>query len=338
MKKLLSLISITFLGSVVIAQPIITEINMPQIGDQPPVVYCSDVPVESNLDVQTGANYSWDFTGLTTESTQGFDFVDPATTLWGSSFAASHICGVDDATNAHAYYSSNSSALSNSGYRLILGPGDTLAVNYADEEQIIDFPFTYNDNSSDAFAGSGVAGGFPVTMDGSITYTADGYGTLMLPNATYSNVIRYRMDRTEVTYFNSTPTGTIVKDQWVWVSSDYRYWLLLMELVDDGFGVDDNVWYQSSPLPALTTGINESSSKGLLVYPNPVAINGTIQLKTPLGSNEIIQLLDVQGRIVKMIDFGSSRISLEGVNSGIYLLQKLDAKGKTILTQKLIVQ
>ena len=320
------------------AQPIITLNNMPQIGDEPPVIYCTDVPVESTLDAQTGANYNWDFSGLTTESTQGFDFVDPSATLWGNAFTASHICGVDDATDAHAYYTSNSTGLANSGYRLILGPGDTLAVNYTDEEQIIDLPFTYNDNTTDVFAGNGVAGGFPVTMDGSITYTADGYGTLTLPNATYNNVIRYRMDRTEVTYFNNTPTGTIVKDQWVWVSSDYRYWLLLMELVDDGFGVDDNVWYQSSPLPALATGISEVEAAKMNVYPNPIELNGTIQLSRAIASDETALLIGVHGRIVKKISNTSSVISLEGVTAGMYLFKLIDAKGNAISTQKLIVQ
>lgn len=338
MKNLLTILAVFLFGSTVYAQPTITENNMPQIGDQPPVIYCTDVPVESTLDAQTGVNYSWDFSGLTTESTQGFDFVDPTGTLWGYAYPNSDICGVDDATGAHAYYSSTNSALSNAGYRLILGPGDTLAVNYSDEEQIIDFPFTYNHSATDVFSGNGVAGGFPVTMDGSITYTADGYGTLMLPNASYNNVIRYRMDRTEVTYFNATPTGTIVKDQWVWISADYRYWLLLMELVDDGFGVDDNVWYQSSPLPALATGVIESATDNVKVYPNPVAVNGTIQLGNPLKANEIIQLLDLQGRIVTRINSPVSSIILDGVNAGVYLLRKTDIKGNAISTQKLIVQ
>lgn len=337
MRKLYSILTLLLFGLAVIAQPTITQNNMPQIGDQPPVVYCTDVPVESTLDGQSGANFSWDYSGLTTESNQGFDFVSPSATLWASSFPGADICGVDDATDAHAYYTSTNSAFSNSGYRLILGPGDTLAVNYTDEEQIIDFPFTYNDNATDIFSGIGVAGGFPVTMDGSISYTADGYGTLTLPNASYNNVIRYRMDRTEVTYFNSTPTGTIVKDQWVWVSSDYRYWLLLMELVDDGFGVDDNVWYQSSPLPALTTGIDETSSEELLIFPNPISSKTILQLSRMLSNDETIQLFDSQGRLLKEVSTGN-QVGLNGVPRGIYLVRTNHSNGNAATTQKLIVQ
>ena len=337
MKKRYIILNILVSVAIAEAQPIITDANMPQTGDQPSVVCCTDVPVESTLDAQTGANYTWDFSGLTTESTVAFDFVDPSSTLWADDFTGSNTCGFVPTNNAYAYYSSTSVSLLADGYRLILGPGDTLEQNYSDPEQIIDLPFTYNDNATDNFSGSGTGGGFPFTIGGSISYTADGYGTLVLPNATYNNVIRYRADRSETATVGGLGGTTITKDQWIWISADHRYWLLLMELIDDGAGIDDNVWYQSNPLPALTTGIFESTNGSFSVFPNPVDVNGSIQFSRALEVDAVVQIFDVNGRIVNQIS-GAKTISLEGVNAGIYLLKVLNGNGQTISAQKLIVQ
>lgn len=321
------------------AQPIINSVNLPILGDNPPIIYCTDVPVESTLDAETGANYNWDFSGLTTESVQGFDFVDPSSTPWAADFTGSDVCGVDEQTDAHTYYMSNSSALSNTGYRFVISPGDTLEVNYGDPEQIIDFPFTYNDYATDAFSGNGVAAGFSVTMNGSISYTADGYGTLVLPNATYQNVIRYRMDRTETTSFQGFPSGTVVKDQWVWISADYRYWLLLMELIDDGAGVDDNVWYQSSPQPVVATSIAENTIDAEIdVYPNPATVGEVIRFSRPLASNEHAEVYGPDGRIVWVQSFGNSGFTIPELALGVYTVLFKNADQQIIKSQKLIVQ
>ena len=110
-----------------------------------------------------------------------------------------------------------------------------------------------------------------------------------------------------------------------------------MELIDDGAGIDDNVWYQSNPLPALTTGIFESTNGSFSVFPNPVDVNGSIQFSRALEVDAVVQIFDVNGRIVNQIS-GAKTISLEGVNAGIYLLKVLNGNGQTISAQKLIVQ
>lgn len=319
-----------------LAQPTYNTGNMPLIGDVTPIINCSDAISEATMDAQAGANMTWDFSGLTTDFTSSFTFVDPSTTPWAADFTAATIAGIDSETDAHSFYDMNGTTLENMGYRLVIGPGDTLVQDYTNTEQIIDLPFTYLDNATDAFSGVGFAAGFGITLDGSITYTADGHGTLILPNATYTNVIRYRMDRTETTYFAGNPTGTVVKDQWIWMSSDYRFWLLLMEKVDDGVGVDDIVWYQSSPAAAVT-GVNEVEEVDFSMQPNPVAMNGTVRISI---GNDVsgYQLCDALGRLIRTYDGTATELSLSGITTGVYLLRPVNRDGIPVRGKRLVVR
>lgn len=318
-----------------LAQPTFNTGNMPIIGDVTPIVNCSDAISEATMDGQSGANMTWDFSGLTTDFMSSFSFMDPANTPWAAEFTGATIAGVDSETNAHTYYNMNGTTLENMGYRLVTGTNDTLTLDYTDSEQIIDVPFTYMDNATDGFSGAGTAAGFAVTLDGSITYTADGHGTLILPNATYTNVIRYRMDRTETTYFAGNPTGTVTKDQWIWMSSDYRFWLLLMEKVDDGVGVDDIVWYQSSPSAAVT-GVREVSEVDFSVQPNPAVANGSIRIIMDEAVSGY-ELIDAFGKLVRSYDNTTNELSLSGITTGVYLLRPVNRDGIPVRGKRLVV-
>jgi len=160
-----------------------------------------------------------------------------------------------------------------------------------------------------------------------------------LPNGSYQNVLRYHANRSESLFVGNFPAGTVTKEQWIWVSSDYRFWLLLMENISDPInGVSSTVWYQKTPIAVNPTGIADFNDDNFSVYPNPVTVNGTLQLTRSLNNGEAVQLVDMQGRLVKNVNSTTSAVSLDGVNAGIYLLNVLSNEGKPISTQKLIVQ
>jgi len=339
MKKLYTITLALLSTMTVVAQPTITEVNMPVIGDMMPRSICSDIPNATTLDAETGANFTWDFSGLTQVSTANFNFIDPANSLWPNDFMNSDICGVEPDQDAYSFYSSSAAALETDGQRIIISPGDTAETTYSNSEVILNLPAEYQDSNNDAFSGTGAAGGFALTANGTLDYTIDGYGTLQLPNGTYQNVVRYRADRSETFTVGAFPPSTTTKDQWIWVSSDYRFWLLLMETITDPInGVSHNVWYQTSPIAVNPTSIADVAEEDLAVYPNPVAANGTLQLSRALNADESVQLFDTQGRMVGNMNEATSTVSLDGVNAGIYVLKILNGNGQAISTQKLIVQ
>ena len=340
MKKIYTFLSLILIGSVAIAQSTITEANMPVIGDNVTIGNCSDIPVPATLNVETGPAYSWDLSGLTEVSQSSFSFIDPAGSYWPTEFASSTICGVEPVQDSYTFYRSSSTMLEADGYRVIIGPGDTVETDYTNSEIILNLPVTFNNSNADNFIGVGYAASTNFILEGTLFYSTDGYGSLQLPNGTYQNVIRYHSTRSESFYVGTFAAGTVTKEQWIWMSADYRFWLALMETITDPINGDSyTVWYQKTPIAATNpTGIADVNSEAFTVYPNPVEANGMLQLSRALTANETVQLFDNQGRMVKSVNAATQTVSLNGVNVGIYLLKITDSKGNAISTQKLIVQ
>jgi len=214
------------------AQPVIDVQNMPMLGDITTIGLCDDIVDAASLNAANGAMVTWDFSGLHESSEEQFTFVDPATTPWAADFPNSNLCGVSW-ENGHSYYIVDGTALRTEGNALVIPgtpPEDTAKILMAsDPEQIIELPYTFGDGFTDNFSGTFQAGVFAGTLAGSIDQSVDGYGTLILPNATYTNVVRYHFNRVQVnTVLGNTSTQT--KEQWAWVSPDHRFWLLLMEI------------------------------------------------------------------------------------------------------------
>ena len=337
MKHIYSLAAALFTSIVAIAQPTINSGNLPQLGDHVTIGICSDIPSPSILDAQTGANYTWDFSTLTEQEEQFFDFVEPSNTYWPTTYQNSNICGVSW-EDGYSFYNITPSALTTEGNKLILSPGDTASIIYTDQEQIIPIPYSMGTTFTDNFSGSGYVGGFNVSITGTIDFEADGYGTLILPNATYQNVVRYRFDRTQTNTISGFPPSQQSKTQWAWVSADHRFWLLLIEDIDDGFSTSYLTWFDKAPQDVLTSVGGPGPSNGPHVYPNPITMGESLQLGRSLTANETLQLFDLQGRLVKSLNTINSSVELDQVIVGVYLLKVINIDGQTISTQKLIVQ
>jgi hypothetical protein len=211
--------------------------------------------------------------------------------------------------------------------------GDTTVMAFDDSEQILELPYSLNSSFVDDFEGTSYIpafGAFP--FDGNLDFEADGYGTLILPTGTYNNVVRYHFFRTQTNYFNGFPAGTITKEQWAWVSADYRFWLLLMEENWDGFSTTPLIWYDKNPFPA-TTGIKAPEESVVIISPNPVKANQNISIGWDKNEPAEISLLRLDGSLIKKetrdMASGANMYTCPLITSGIYIL-KIESAGKTI--------
>lgn len=324
--------------AVTIAQPNITSGNMPIVGDNVTIAICSDVPNAATLDAETGADHDWDFSFLTEQEEQSFSHVDPADTDWGYLYTGSNLCGVSW-DGGHSYYHIAADGLYTEGNALVVPPDDTFKLYYTNMEKIVPVPFTFGTTSSDVFSGWSSVSGLDLNVDGTINFEADGYGILTLPNGTYQNVVRYRFEREQVSTFNGFPSGTVTKTQWGWMSADHRFWLLLMEIVNDGISESPLVWYDKSPQGAITGIEAPVSDQRMTVWPNPAVSGSTVQLSdAAIGPNTVIALLDMAGRIVVTFPAdGRTALSLVGVPAGMYLLRAVDAEG-AVRADRLVVR
>ncbi|MEZ4790770.1 MAG: T9SS type A sorting domain-containing protein [Flavobacteriales bacterium] len=339
MKALSPLVVLSLLCPALTAQPVIDLQNLPQTGDVVTIGRCSDLIDDAALDASAGAMQTWDFSGLSEFSEEQFVFVDPATTPWTADNPNSNLCGIswDD---AYTYYILSASSLEQEGNAIVIPgtpPEDTAKFLFnGDTERIIELPYTFGDAFTDDFSGTYSAMGFVGTFDGQIDLEVDGYGTLILPNATYPNTVRYHFDRTQNnTIFGNTNQTS--KEQWAWVSADHRFWLLLMEINDDGFGTSQQVWYDKNPALAGPTAVADAASTEPSVFPVPVEAGSDAYVRG-LADGQRIDLLDATGRIIRKLPYGSTIIPTEGLAPAIYLLRSSDRNGRTVGTSRLIVR
>jgi hypothetical protein len=173
------------------------------------------------------------------------------------------------------------------------------------------FPFNYNDVVTDTYQQT-------VGGPGSVTMTYEGYGTLITPYGTYTNVVRMKRDFGGPTdyyydYYTTSPYLAIVVS---YDANTSKY-----TVVKTG-----------------TTGVNVLSGNKttVLAYPNPCSSSATISVNTAENmANAVLLLTDVTGRVVKEMPANTPEIVLNrtGLNAGLYFYSVYNngaclAKGK----------
>jgi hypothetical protein len=307
----------------VFAQPVISQSNMPQLGDHVVIGICSDSVTTTSVG-NAGAMQTWDMSGLNEISQEFFDYIDPLTSIEPDSFPNASICSVswlDD----YSYYNITSSSLTAEGYLVTINPFDTGTTVYTDPEKILELPYTFGDNFVDNFAGSNYLTNFGIIdFTGSLDFEADGYGTLILPNGIFTNVVRYHFYREQTNYVGGFPSTTQTKDQWAWVSEDYRFWLLLMETTFDGFSTSSLVWYDKNPYSVLT-GIKSAAVSEASVYPNPLRVGQSPVIKWERTESVSVSCVGYDGKLLAsrqiVLNKGANTIDFFNLSAGMYIIR-----------------
>lgn len=298
------------------AQPTITSSVAGEIGDN---IELSEVNATGFDPGATGADVTWDFSGVTTTGTSfGYTLIDPAATGVGGSFPGANVAGEAGVGN-YAFFKITSTEYSN--YGVFNG---VTTIYYSDPENIYTFPLTYNSTGTDNLY-SEFTSGVGFIRSGSTTFTADGYGTLILPSGTYTNVLRVLVHET----YGDEAVGVPMT-----IDYDFKnyYWLKagtvgpLFEYFDltvtsGGFpsysesaAMNDNI---------VTTGVEDISNVNIQVFPNP-AVNYLV-ISGYTASLQSVQIFDAMGRMVKTISepAGDDHLQLDvsDLAAGIYTVQ-----------------
>lgn len=313
-------VALSLLISSALCAQTITEANIPVIGDHVDI----SIVNTTNLDPgPSGMNQTWDFSSLVEDEAGFFDFVDPVGTDFGHHFPAANLCGISW-EDSYAYYDVQSTVLNTAGFGLYVDgqtpPNDTALIVHNDLETVVELPFELNDNFSDSFDGSTTALSFIVQHSGILNITADGSGTLIIPSGTFTNVIRYHLNRT-----NTINGNDEVKDQYVWMSADHRFWLMLTE-VNTILGTPTELtWFNSNPA-SVSVGVEELNIDGSIRLLNNAISNGEfLTLTSDHNLEATISIFDLTGK--RVMDLGerrlntNSHIAVSNLNTGMYLMQ-----------------
>jgi len=136
----------------------------------------------------TGENVTWDFTGISTTGTVvSYTLVDPSVTGQAAEFPGANVAS-DDGTGAFGFFK-----ITPSEYTLYGVYTPSTTISYSDPEEYWVFPMTYGTSNSDNLHAEFFSGS-DFIRDGSNEFLADGYGTLILPSGTFTNVLRVKIE------------------------------------------------------------------------------------------------------------------------------------------------
>lgn len=187
MKKSLHIL---FFGSLIsavntVAQPTITATGINPIG--------GDVITTTNTNYvgpgSAGINQTWDLSTMTPSGASAtFAYANPSSTPYASSFTNSNVSA--SYGGSYVYYKTSSAAWQ------FYGAVTSATMSYSNPEDFLHFPFTYTNTYTDSWATTFISGGYTFYRTGTTTVTADGYGTLITPSGTFSNVLRVHFIKT----------------------------------------------------------------------------------------------------------------------------------------------
>jgi len=332
-KQLLTVIALA-LYATAFSQPTLTSVNSnPVVGDIFTIRDANWINQGSS-----GANQTWNFTSVTTTTV-----VNTYTCQTINSANTTTFPNVNlemGSTQNSTMFKTTANALQY--YGMVNGFGVT---SYSDPEDQMRYPFTMGDTYTDIFNGYNISGSTNFTHKGKTTVTADGYGTLLLPTGTYSNVLRvHTVQISKDSTGSPTPyEENYVYDHYQWYSPNYHMCIfgVYTYVIDNS----NTIQWANIILPA-TTNLAEKASgiESMNLYPNPANgdfINMDLNLEKNM-SYEVVMMDNLGREILKteamsgMEGYNFRSINISGMESGLYLLV-LKSESRTLKSTKIVV-
>ncbi|WP_372757973.1 T9SS type A sorting domain-containing protein [Mariniflexile sp.] len=275
--------------------------------------YMNNMPIDiSGLSPgNSGANQTWDFSVLPTLVFRGISNVVPmASTPDTGTFPTGNFAIKDTydgfSGSYYRYFKMSSTTFES------LGGSDGAGNTYSEINPAImfQFPYTYNTVINDTYQYSGDVEIY------SFTSTYDGYGTLITPYNTFTNVFRQKYQETGVDYSY---------EEYRWFStSPFRLIMIMyfdIDLSDSESGV---ILYTNFNTLRINSFNKEAFVK---VYPNPTTSILNVELPNAVAINKIV-ISDISGKIIMKQNKNSSHVNVENLANGLYVLEVYSGKDK----------
>lgn len=274
-----------------------------------------------------GANVTWNFATLAQGTLTTFSYVNPATAPGTSTYPGA--TSAWDAGSGLINYQDFDASGANELGTWFDGFGYSYYLNGV---KFLSFPLTYNTNWTDTYAGTAEFFGQTNTITGSLSAQVDGWGTLILPSGTYTNVLRIRVTRDETT----TGTGvTITAD------NEFHYYVKagyanpLLESLDQTTvtnGGDPQVEQSLRFLVGASVGVSEvAADAGFSAWPSVTEDVVQVRANSFLSAGTVLQVLDAVGRSVlteRTAQGATHTLDLSAFAPGRYTIMVIEADGQ----------
>ena len=341
--KNLFLAAFTLMSISAFGQVTITSNDMPKTNDT--IRYSTVISLGVNLDLtNTGANSTWDYTNLKSSGNALYEYKSALTTPYIFSFFGAMGLKIADTlgfgpasiTKVYGFYKNSSSKFVQRGYGFTMViPGSSIPLplkgEYTDEDEIYEFPLTYNDSYTNTFNLKIPIGVAPFALGnffrtGTRSTVVDGWGKLSTPYKKDMDCIRLKSIYTSKdSVAVSTPplnigipTKTI---EYKWLTPGEK--IPVLEIIGTetlGVFTASSVRYRGVEAP------QNNSIKDLNSGLSTISQNGKEGIFVIRNNNRLIKdafLTDSQGRRLTELNFtdGECTIKLNQYGHGAYFVR-----------------
>ncbi|WP_276134197.1 hypothetical protein [Polluticoccus soli] len=305
------------------AQPTLNKVEDYTAGTKIKALNCQAIAAGT-----AGANQTWNFSALTGTDTTTFTYLaNPAS----SPFPAANLVE-KSSDSTYRFFNKTAAATYTVGITDSSSTSDNAMISYSNTALAMQRPLTYNATASDSFAHTITNGMFTIYGKGEVQMKVDGYGTLVLPNGTYNNVLRVRMETNQKDSIGIPGNLTFITQlvSYAWYDNAHKAPLLRIDSNDVSGSADVAVSYLLKE--DYPVGIASISAKNIEFYAffngNMLDVNGAFESGKPYDLN----VLDLAGRSIHAETFIASgaekHLTLQNdAPAGIYIISVRQSDG-----------
>lgn len=331
MKRIIILSISLFIALSSFSQNVLTyKNNAPAIGDSSSYI---KIPYVAPGDA--GPDQVWDFSGITIRGDKILSKITAPQFKDEKSAGDYNIILEEDGSKYHFN-------LTGDYFMETGGITPDYTLNFSDPIIKMVYPFAYGKHFTDNFAGQAEAkAGQKVDFSGVLSVTADAYGTLVLPDRAYQDVLRIRTESSglEISQCNSVESKTV---RYLWYAPGCKYPVMNISVIErrvSGKEADITrsavVWAgKIATTPSVKDKppdqvVNDDVS--VVVYPNPFSDRLNYHYFLHKSVSATITLTDVTGKMSALIMkhnqqseglySGTINASEFNLNPGVYYLR-----------------
>lgn len=288
-----------------------------------------------------GANQSWNFTSLVLSTTPvTVTTSDPSTGLGNSHFPGATTLNVID--GAYIY----SKEENNSYYAMGMYTEDALR-KYTDMQKVMQYPFAYNNSFTDTYRSVMTIDDMEMRSHGTVTVTADAWGTIALPSGTYNNALRLKsvLNNTDtmVTSSGSFVFGSTTTT-YSWYVSGVKVPVFSITYIVSDFANIKSVEYVTESSTSIINPIGIAEDYKLEQnYPNPFNPSTTITFSIRKSDFTSLKVYDILGKEVATLVNGnlsagtySADFDASQLTSGVYFYKLETSEFSSVKKMSLI--
>ncbi|MBA2613784.1 MAG: T9SS type A sorting domain-containing protein [Bacteroidetes bacterium] len=314
----------------------LTQANHAPINSETYTTYqCDSTAISPGA---SGAGANWNFGTITTHSSLVSNY--SVNTNTNSTYPMPGVDVSSSSTN-ESFYTSSATDLKYWGGNINVG-AIAAALLYTNAAITAVYPMILNTTGSSVTGGNITVPSLSQsgTFTGNSGTLADGTGTLILPNGTFTNVIRVVTTQT-ITFTVPLTTGTVTQQNWDYYNVGTKNSLFTISTSTFVAGISptpssQTVVTRSNP---STVGLKENKQNviDLVVFPNPSSTS--LNFVTESTAAKFVLIYDITGKLIEkqnLID-GKLKLNVSTYNSGLYTYSVIGSNNQNLKTGKVTV-